>query len=246
MVAEIGSHAVVSTARIQPYSAPPTRADSLHAPNETSVSGSDPTSQLSVIFGSSEASSTSGQAESDTNAAASPGEFSEEEEKEIRELKQRDAEVKAHERAHNSAGGILAGAPSYETTRGPDGRTYAVGGEVAIDTSPGRTPQATIAKADQIVRAALAPADPSPQDLRVAAAARQMRAEAQAALLRLQAEEAAQEDDTDEADPTNGSGEPGNGFATESSSPGPNISPDTAFAAQRAYEQIAQLIAPFG
>ncbi|WP_321334514.1 putative metalloprotease CJM1_0395 family protein [Breoghania sp.] len=246
MVAEIGSHAVVSAAQIRPHGAPSSRAESLHAPDAPSGSAPASTSDPAVIFSSSEDAAGSPSTAKDTNAAASPGELTEDEEKQVRELKKRDAEVKAHERAHNAAGGIYAGAPTYETTRGPDGRTYAVGGEVAIDTSPAGSPQATIAKADQIVRAALAPADPSPQDLRVAAAARQMRAEAQAALLQLQAEEAAQEDEESEAAPAREADGSGDGFETESSEPRARISVDTRFAAQRAYEQVAQMIAPFG
>lgn len=52
---------------------------------------------------------------------------------------------------------------------------YAVAGEVGIDTSaiPG-DPQATLRKAQTILRAALAPADPSPQDRQVAAQANAM------------------------------------------------------------------------
>ncbi|HEX6736041.1 MAG TPA: putative metalloprotease CJM1_0395 family protein, partial [Azonexus sp.] len=58
--------------------------------------------------------------------------------------------------------------------------------DVSIDTSPGRTPEETIAKARQIRAAALAPADPSTQDRRVAAAASQMEMQA----LQQQAEQA--------------------------------------------------------
>ncbi len=51
-------------------------------------------------------------------------------------LKQTDQEVKAHERAHMSAGaGVVMGGASYQYQRGPDGKMYAVGGEVKIDTS---------------------------------------------------------------------------------------------------------------
>jgi len=97
-------------------------------------------------------------------------------------LKARDADVRAHEAAHVAAGGdlITSGVTfSYET--GPDGRAYAVGGDVSIDTSPvSGNPQATIAKAQQIIAAALAPADPSGQDLAVAGAAAAMEAQASA------------------------------------------------------------------
>jgi hypothetical protein len=68
---------------------------------------------------------------------------------------------------------------SFSYQRGPDGRFYAVGGEVSIDTSPvPGDPQATASKAEQIQRAALAPAQPSGQDRAVAAQAARMAMEA--------------------------------------------------------------------
>jgi hypothetical protein len=111
------------------------------------------------------------------------------EEAQIRELKQRDAEVKAHEQAHMAAGGgLVQGAASYTYEKGPDGSMYAVGGEVKIDTSPARTPEQTIRKAQQIRRAALAPAQPSGTDRAVAAAASQMEAQARAEKTREEAD----------------------------------------------------------
>lgn len=112
-----------------------------------------------------------------------PEQLSEDEERQVQKLRQRDTEVRAHEGAHSAAGGGLAGGASYEYTTGPDGRRYAVGGEVQIDASPVRdNPAATIAKMDIVIRAALAPADPSPQDRSVATAASKARSEAQAQL----------------------------------------------------------------
>jgi SprA-related family len=96
------------------------------------------------------------------------------------DLQQIDARVRAHEAAHAAAGGALAGGASFQTVIGPDGRTYAVGGEVPIRIATGRTPQETIALAEQVLRAALAPADPSGQDLAVAAEAESLIATAQA------------------------------------------------------------------
>ena len=100
------------------------------------------------------------------------------EQKEIQELKARDQEVRAHEQAHASVGGQYAGAPSYDFETGPDGRQYAVGGEVSIDISEERSPEETLRKMQQVKAAALAPAEPSPQDLRVASEATQKAAEA--------------------------------------------------------------------
>lgn len=108
----------------------------------------------------------------------------------IRELAQRDREVRAHEQAHMAVGGQYAGPMSLVFERGPDGRRYAVAGEVAIDTSPiPNNPQATVLKADQIRRAALAPAEPSTQDRKVAAQAIQMKLQAQVEVQREQRSE---------------------------------------------------------
>ncbi|MDO9046392.1 MAG: putative metalloprotease CJM1_0395 family protein [Methylobacter sp.] len=113
------------------------------------------------------------------------GELSESDLKVVSELKQRDAEVKAHEAAHlAAAGGIATGGASFEYQQGPDGIQYAIGGEVSIDTSPvAGDPAATLRKADTIRRAALSPAQPSGPDMQVAASATAMAAQAQAELL---------------------------------------------------------------
>lgn len=106
-------------------------------------------------------------------------ELSAEEKQQTERLKRRDAEVKAHEQAHMAAGGgVVQGGASYQYETGPDGKNYAVGGEVKIDTSPERTPEATIRKMQQVRRAALAPAKPSATDRAVAAQAAQVETQA--------------------------------------------------------------------
>ena len=106
----------------------------------------------------------------------------------VSKLQTIDSHVRAHEMAHLiAADGLATGGPSFQYQRGPDGQNYAVGGEVGIDTSAGRTPQETLRRADIIAAAALAPSDPSGQDYAVAAKARQMAIEAQIAI---QAEQA--------------------------------------------------------
>jgi len=117
------------------------------------------------------------------NEARSPrqaSELSADEKKQVEQLKTRDREVRAHEAAHKAAAGSLArGGASFEFEDGPDGRRYAVGGEVSINTSKvSGDPQATISKARTIRAAANAPAQPSGQDRAVAAQATQMEAEA--------------------------------------------------------------------
>ncbi len=94
------------------------------------------------------------------------------EQRKVAELKRIDQEVRTHEAAHMAAGsGITRGGASFSFTRGPDGVLYATGGEVPIDSSKGQTPEETLQKMNQVKRAALAPANPSPQDRKVAAQA---------------------------------------------------------------------------
>lgn len=115
---------------------------------------------------------------------AAPGlageqELNEEQKQQVKKLKKRDAEVKSHEQAHMaSGGGLVQGGASFEYQNGPDGRMYAVGGEVKIDMSRERTPEATIRKMQQVRRAALAPAEPSGTDRAVAAQASQIETQA--------------------------------------------------------------------
>jgi hypothetical protein len=110
----------------------------------------------------------------------------------ISQLSARDREVRAHEQAHSAVGGKYAGAPSYTFTRGPDGRSYAVGGEVSIDVGAiANDPAATIRKMEQVQRAALAPAEPSSQDRSIAARAQVLAAQARTELSVQQREEAA-------------------------------------------------------
>lgn len=91
----------------------------------------------------------------------------------IRELSAKDREVRAHEQAHASVGGQYAGAASFTYQRGPNGVSYAVGGEVPISAPAGGDAQSRLQAAEQIKRAALAPANPSAQDRQVAAQASQ-------------------------------------------------------------------------
>ncbi|MDD0848740.1 putative metalloprotease CJM1_0395 family protein [Campylobacter sp. 46490-21] len=111
------------------------------------------------------------------------GELSMEEQRIVTELQAADTNVRAHEAAHMAAGGGLTSPASYTYERGPDNKMYAVAGEVGISTSEGNTPQESLNKAQTIRRAALAPADPSPQDLKVAAQAASMEMSARAQIM---------------------------------------------------------------
>ena len=114
------------------------------------------------------------------------------------ELETIDTEVRQHEMAHIAAGGqyITSGA-NFTYKRGPDGRNYAVGGEVSIDTSPvPGDPEATLRKMRQVKGAALAPANPSSQDIKVASKASQAVTKALSDLMILQAREQAGSNET--------------------------------------------------
>ncbi len=149
--------------------------------------------------------------ESDAAAAAgghghgghsSESDLSEEELREVEELLDRDREVRAHEQAHKSVAGSHAGAISLSYRTGPDGKRYAVEGEVPVDLSPiANKPEKTIQKMRQIQRAALAPAEPSAADRRVASRAAQISIDAQAELLEMQREERAQAMKTAKGEP---------------------------------------------
>lgn len=122
--------------------------------------------------------------------SGAPSRLTPEQQEQVAELRQRDAEVRQHEAAHQAAaGGQARGGASFEYQRGPDGRRYAVGGEVQLDTSGGsEDPGAQIAALERVRAAALAPAQPSGQDRAVAA-------QASAQIARVRAQRSEQSDD---------------------------------------------------
>lgn len=141
--------------------------------------------QNNLITSSSFTSQQTGEAEKNPSQPGQKTELSEEDQKKVDELKSREQEVTAHEQAHRMVGGsLIRGAIEYEYETGPDGNRYIVGGEVNIDTSPvSEDPEATIAKMQLVIRAALAPANPSAQDRRVAQEARSQEAKARMELM---------------------------------------------------------------
>jgi hypothetical protein len=121
--------------------------------------------------------------------------------RDLQDLQQRDREVRQHEQAHVAAGGQhVRGGPSFTYEQGPDGRQYAIGGEVQIDTAAvPDDPAATISKMQVVRSAALAPADPSAQDRRVAAEASRTESQARVELREAQREEPQRNDEPDRA-----------------------------------------------
>lgn len=123
-------------------------------------------------------------------AAEGPDGLTDEDRERVQVLRETDREVRAHEEAHARVGGPYASSPTFEYVRGPDGKRYAVSGEVQIDTSPiAGNPAATIRKMETVARAAQAPAEPSAQDRKVAAEAGAKKAEAQIELRQQEQEE---------------------------------------------------------
>lgn len=154
---------------------------SITAPKKNSTEYAQPVDSVELSgTGRNEPGGSVGPAGGSVDPAGGGKKLSSEEQEQVRDLKQRDAEVRQHEQAHKAAAGSsAAGGPSFEFQTGPDGRQYAVGGEVQIDTSPVQgDPQATIAKMQQIRRAALSPAEPSGQDRAIAAQAQAAESEA--------------------------------------------------------------------
>jgi hypothetical protein len=112
----------------------------------------------------------------------------------VRQLQSRDSTVRNHEAAHIGAGGgVITSGAHYSYQKGPDGRNYAIGGEVGIDASPvAGNLQATLSKMAQVKAAALAPAEPSAADQSVAAAATQIEAQARVQAYRKSQQDPAQ------------------------------------------------------
>ncbi|MBK3733885.1 SprA family protein [Azospirillum brasilense] len=118
------------------------------------------------------------------NAAGQPGTLTDDQQRQVQELKRIDSSVRQHEAAHQAAGGPHAGGASFTFTRGPDGKNYATAGEVQVDVGGESDPEATVRKMDTVKAAALAPSDPSAQDLRVAQQADAAKMQAQQELRR--------------------------------------------------------------
>lgn len=118
----------------------------------------------------------------------SPDKLSQDEQRLVRDLASRDSEVRAHEAAHQASSGGMSGAATYTYQQGPDGKMYAIGGEVSINMKSGSSPQETIANARQIATAAMAAGNPSPQDFAVASSARVMEMKAKQQLAKQEQE----------------------------------------------------------
>lgn len=87
-------------------------------------------------------------------------------------------EIYAHELAHKSAGGSLAGSIVIE--RNADGIPFAGHVDIKMPSLNPNNPDKTINDANTVIRSAMAPSDPSDQDYRVADQAQSIKMQAQA------------------------------------------------------------------
>ncbi len=86
--------------------------------------------------------------------------------------------IYAHELAHKAAGGSFAGAISIETNS--DGIPVAGHVPIKMPVLDKNNPQKTIDHANTVIKAAMAPSDPSSQDYKVAAEAADIKSQAEA------------------------------------------------------------------
>lgn len=87
-------------------------------------------------------------------------------------------EIYAHELAHKSAGGALAGSIVIE--RNAEGIPFTGHVDIKMPSLNPNNPQKTINDANTVIKSAMAPSDPSDQDYRVAAQAQSIKMQAQA------------------------------------------------------------------
>lgn len=158
-----------------------------------------------------------------TQGASETADLSKEEMLELQKLQKRDTEVKAHEQAHKAvAGHHAAGGPSYTYEIGPNGKRFAVGGEVPIDLSKEATPEETILKMQIIARAAMAPANPSSADRRIAARAAMIANQARGELQTEQSGSTAKNNKAEDVDTSNDAN------TTKTSENGLSLNPDSS------------------
>jgi hypothetical protein len=85
-------------------------------------------------------------------------------------FKQTDTNIRSHEQIHASIGATTSPI-SYTYEKGPDGKMYAVGGKVTLDTSLPDDPKAAAFKLDMLQKTASGPIDSSGADNTIASQA---------------------------------------------------------------------------
>lgn len=137
-----------------------------------------------ALYNAEQQSGNGSESEREGNSQPADEELTPQEQREVSELKTTDAEVKAHEHAHKAAAaGLSTSAPNYEYETGPDGKKYVVAGDVNVSYRSSSDPEVNLKNAQQLRAAALAPADPSSQDRKVAMQAEREIAQARQEIL---------------------------------------------------------------
>jgi hypothetical protein len=107
--------------------------------------------------------------------------LSAEDKRKLQDLKRKDKEVRRQEQIRRAvAGPVARGGPRYRYVEGPDGKKYAISGEIVLDTYFGdvlSNPEAALKKARRVRRAALS-GNPSARDRQIASKATQVEAKA--------------------------------------------------------------------
>ena len=106
------------------------------------------------------------------NKASTVNGLTRSEQETVKQLQEIDRDVRRHEAAHQAAGGAYAGAATFRYVKGPDGKSYAVAGQVPINTPATSDPEEAARMAARVLSAATAPGGGlSGQDVAVAARA---------------------------------------------------------------------------
>lgn len=103
----------------------------------------------------------------------SEAELSEDEKAMVKELSERDREVRMHEQVHSAMLGRYAGSVRYDYQVGPDGHAYAIGGSTEVRSGHAGTNFENFQEAKTIQRAAMGAGNPSSADISVAIKAEQ-------------------------------------------------------------------------
>jgi hypothetical protein len=70
----------------------------------------------------------------------------------LAQLRMKDAAVRSQQFSQIAVAGSLASGTNTEFTSGPDGRLYATGGKIEVDTNPGSTPLESLSRASRLRR----------------------------------------------------------------------------------------------
>ena len=84
----------------------------------------------------------------------------------VKRFEDADTQIRTHEQTHSATSNIVS-TPQYDYQTGPDGKLYATGGEVRVDTSIPKDEKAAQAKLDEIEDTSSAPNNLSSADAQI-------------------------------------------------------------------------------